>query len=148
MGKTYVWMLALGVAGCTTDPEVTSTEEFLKRNNGFIPNGVQVPNDHGSSSTYARSGKIDLNNEFFQDLGTNGRRCITCHLPTAGWGITPEQVQATFELTRGGVKNDGFGLGAIFRTNDGANSPDYRADQLDTVAERRAAYSMLLNHGL
>jgi cytochrome c peroxidase len=142
-------MFALGVAGCTTEPAVTSTEEFLKRNNGFIPNGVQAPNEHGHSTTYARTGGgIDLNNEFFQDLGANGRRCISCHLPNTGWGITPEAMQDTFERTEGGVKADGFGLGAAFRTNDGANRPNYTAAELDTVEERRAAYSMLLNRGL
>ncbi|HTL37653.1 MAG TPA: hypothetical protein VL326_31195 [Kofleriaceae bacterium] len=148
MGKAYVWMFCVGVAGCAVDADVSTTDELLKRNNGYIPNGVQVPNDHGHSSTYSRAGKIDLNNEFFQDLGTNGRRCISCHLPTAGWGITPEQMQATFDATDGGVTKDGFGLGAVFRTNDGSNRPNYTAAELSTTEGRRAAYSMLLNHGL
>ena len=148
MGKAYVWMFCVGVAGCAVDADVSTTDELLKRNNGFIPNGVQVPNDHGHSSTYSSTGKIDLNNEFFQDLGTNGRRCISCHLPTAGWTITPEQVQATFDATQGGVGKDGFGLGAIFRTNDGSNRPNYTTAELSTLEGRRAAYSMLLDHGL
>jgi cytochrome c peroxidase len=148
MSKPYVWMFAVGVAGCAVDPDVTTSDELLKRNNGFIANGVQVPNDHGHSTTYSSQGKIDLNNEFFQDLGTNGRRCISCHLPTAGWGITPEQMQITFEKTKGGVEKDGFGLGAVFRTNDGSNRPNYTAAELSTLEGRRAAYSMLLNHGL
>jgi hypothetical protein len=66
-------------------------------------------------------------------------------MPTAGWGITPEQVQLEFLLTNGGVINDSLGLGAIFRTNDGANSPN--AD-VSTFQKRRQAYSMLLKHGV
>ncbi|MEO8553584.1 MAG: hypothetical protein ABI678_26605, partial [Kofleriaceae bacterium] len=91
------------------------------------------------------NGGIDLSNPYFQDLGTNGRRCVSCHLPTAGWGITPPQVREIFNVTLGGKLDDGAGLGAIFRTNDGTNSPN--AD-VSTFAKRKQAYSMLLNRGV
>jgi cytochrome c peroxidase len=110
-----------------------------------LPNGLPFPNPSGVAATYSTAGHIDLGNEFFQDLGANGRRCVSCHLPTAGWTIVPSQVQAVFEKTRGGAIADGLGLGAIFRTNDGSNSPN--AD-VSTVAARRRAYSMLLTKGL
>src|SRR5207253_7413461 len=79
----------------------------------------------------------DLGGAFFQSLGTNGRSCISCHVPSTGWTISPAEVQLRFRRTDG--------LDPIFRTNDGANSP--RAD-VSTVAARRAAYSMLLTKGL
>jgi hypothetical protein len=110
-----------------------------------IPNGLLFPNPTGFAATYSSAGAIDLGNEFFQDLGANGRRCVSCHLPSAGWTVTPPQVQAIFERTRGGAIADPLGLGAIFRTNDGANSPE--AD-VSTLAARRSAYSMLLGKGL
>jgi hypothetical protein len=110
-----------------------------------LPNGLLFPNSSGFAATYSTAGRIDLGNEFFQDLGANGRRCVSCHLPSAGWTITPSQVQAIFERTRGGVIPDALGLGAIFRTNDGSNSPS--AD-VSTLAARRSAYSMLLTKGL
>src|SRR4051812_47233701 len=69
--------MAVGLVGCATDATTTdSTDEFLSRNNGFIPNGVSIPNDNGLSTTISTAGKhgIDLNNEFFQNLGANGRR--------------------------------------------------------------------------
>jgi hypothetical protein len=145
-----VWILVLGVTACTTEPEVTTTDELLRKNAGFIPNGVLIPNDAGWSTTNSKNGRIDLNNEFFQDVATNGngRRCVTCHLPTAGWGVTPDQMQIIFDATNGGRINDGFGLGAAFRTNDGSNRPNYTTAELSTLEGRRAAYSMLLNHGL
>jgi cytochrome c peroxidase len=110
-----------------------------------LPNGVPFRNATGFASTVSTTGSIDLTNEFFQDLGANGRRCVTCHLPNAGWTIIPSQVQEIFRRTRGGATTDALGLGAIFRTNDGSNSP--LAD-VSTVAARRKAYSMLLTKGL
>src|SRR2546430_2272929 len=110
-----------------------------------LPNGLPFPNPTGFASTFSTSGRIDLGNEFFQDLGANGRRCVSCHLPSAGWTIVPSQLQAIFERTRGGVIDDALGLGAIFRRNDGSNSPN--AD-VSTLEARRSAYSMVLEKGL
>jgi cytochrome c peroxidase len=110
-----------------------------------LPNNIPIPDGTGYFTTVSSAGSIDLNNEFFQDLGSNGRRCVSCHLPTAGWTITPAQLRAVFDATRGGTFNDGLGLGAVFRTNDGSNSPN--AD-VSTFAKRRTAYSMLLTRGV
>ena len=126
--------------------EPSQTEDTIARHGGLsIPNGIPIRNDDGFGTSVSTTGKIDLTNEFFQDLGSNGRRCVSCHLPTAGWGITPNQIQDVFAATRGGEIDDALGLGAIFRTNDGANSPE--AD-VSTLAKRKTAYSQLLNHGL
>ena len=84
-----------------------------------LPNGLPFPNPTGFASTFSTSGRIDLTNEFFQDLGANGRRCVSCHLPSAGWTIVPAQVQAIFDRTLGGMIDEPLGLGVIFRTNDG-----------------------------
>jgi hypothetical protein len=147
MRKTFlcVGLLSVGV-GCTdSNPSVNTTDQLISRHGARLPNGVPIPNESGYSSTVSSQGSIDLQNEFFQDLGTNGRRCVTCHAPTAGWTVTPDQVQAIFDLTDGGVINDGFGLGAIFRTNDGTVAPN--AD-VSTLSARRTAYNMLLTKGL
>ena len=143
--KLSVSLIAVSLVGCADEPTYSSTEEMLSRNNGFLPNGAMVRNSSGMATTISTNGGIDLTNEFFQDLGTNGRRCVSCHLPSAGWTITPEQMQATFDKSDGGVKDDDFGLGAAFRLNDGANAPN--AD-VSTLEKRRAAYSMLLSKGL
>jgi hypothetical protein len=114
-------------------------------NHNRLPNNVPVRNASGVSTTVSSHGFIDLDNEFFQDLGSNGRRCVSCHIPTQGWSITPHQLKKTFEETDGGAFDDGLGLSAVFRTNDGANAPT--AD-VSTKAKRRQAYSMLLDKGL
>ncbi len=148
MSKVYLLSGLLAVtASCGVDlADPSQTEQTIERHGGlFIPNNIPMPNADGFATSVSTTGKIDLTNAFFQDLGTNGRRCVTCHLPTAGWSITPSQVQDVFQATRGGELYDGLGLGAIFRTNDGANSPE--AD-VSTLAKRKTAYSMLLDHGL
>ena len=143
-------LIAATVGGCVEpeeDGDSSVTQEIQGHGGAFLPSGIPVLNSAGFATTVSTTpgGRIDLTNAFFQDIGTNGRRCVSCHLPTAGWGITPEQTRIIFEATRGGTIPDSLGLGAIFRTNDGSNSPT--AD-VSTLAKRRVAYSMLLNHGL
>jgi cytochrome c peroxidase len=104
---------------------------------GVLPNNFPFLDTTGSVATYSSDGGVDLGNEFFDDLGTNGRTCGTCHLPEHAWTFTAKWAQLRFDLTGG--------LDPLFRTNDGSNSPN--AD-VSTVAKRRQAYSMLLNHGV
>jgi cytochrome c peroxidase len=134
----------VGLVGCVQEPEVTTVMSELG-SFSHIPNRFPFKNSTGFSTTVSTEGSIDLSNEFFQDLGTNGRRCVSCHLPTAAWSVTPQQLQLVFWATYGGVYDDGFGLGAAFRLNDGANSPT--AD-VSTFYKRKQAYSMLLTKGL
>ena len=103
----------------------------------FVPSMLPVANPSGFAATFSTGGKIDLTGPFFQSLGTNGRACVSCHQPSAGWTITPANVQARFDATAG--------TDPIFRTVDGADSP--LAD-VSSVEARRAAYSMLLTKGL
>ncbi|HEU4732743.1 MAG TPA: hypothetical protein VFT22_32830 [Kofleriaceae bacterium] len=128
--------------------EATQFDELVAQHTDLhnrLPNHVPVRDATGVFTTVSSHGSIDLNNEFFQDLGSNGRRCVSCHVPTVGWTITPKQLQTVFDLTDGGKFEDGLGLSAVFCTVDGANSPD--AD-VSTLAKRRQAYSLLLNRGL
>jgi cytochrome c peroxidase len=83
------------------------------------------------------AGEIDTNNPFFQDLGTNGRTCFTCHRPDQAWSVTPASIQDRFK--------DSEGLDPIFRNNDGSNC---KGANLSTLAARRSAFSLLLNKGL
>jgi len=102
------------------------------------PNRLDTPNPAGVLRTLTADGTpIDTSNPFFQSLGTNGRSCVSCHVPATGWSISPDELKRRFDRTRG--------LDPIFRTNDGSNSP--RAD-VSTPGARRKAYSLLLNRGL
>lgn len=90
----------------------------------------------GQVQTFAAGG-IPNDNPFFEALGTNGRSCVTCHQPSDAWTITPSHVQARFAASRG--------TDPIFSNNDGSNCEGVVAT---TLAERRAAYSLLLSRGL
>src|SRR4249920_474222 len=82
----------------------------------FLPNMLPFANPSGAAATFSTVGKVDLTGPFFQNLGTNGRACVSCHQPATGWTITPHNVQARFDATGG--------TDPVFRTNDGSNSPD------------------------
>lgn len=102
-----------------------------------IPTPLTTLDPTGSVSTVSTQGKIDLTNPFFKNLGTNGRTCLSCHVPSQGWSVSPPDVQLRF-LTS-------LGTDPIFRPVDGAVCPSAK---VGTVAERVFAYRLLLSKGL
>jgi cytochrome c peroxidase len=77
------------------------------------------------------------NNAFFQNLGTNGRTCFTCHQPQSAWTVSAAGVADRFK--------DSAGNDPIFRLVDGATCPT--AD-VSTLAAKRRAYALLIDKGL
>jgi cytochrome c peroxidase len=104
----------------------------------FLPNLYPFSNSSGQLQTLGASGALDLNNPFFQSLGTNGRSCASCHLPDQGWSISASKVQERFDATSG--------EDPIFRKNDGSNC-DFGIDT-STLKGRQDAYSLLTSRGL
>jgi cytochrome c peroxidase len=104
----------------------------------IIPEFALFPDPSGSFATVNQAGPtVESTNPFFQDLGSNGRRCVTCHQPSEAMSITPPHIRELFEATKG--------TDPLFRPVDGANCPT--AD-VSTLEERREAYSLLLTKGL
>jgi hypothetical protein len=101
------------------------------------PNLLAFQDAAGQVRTFDVNGAIDEDNPFFQDLGTNGRRCVSCHQPESAWTITAANVQRRFVASRG--------TDPIFTNNDGSNCEGVLPQ---TLAEKRAAYSLLLTRGL
>lgn len=96
------------------------------------------PDPSGAFATVNLGGPTDTTtNPFFEDMGTNGRRCVTCHQPSDAWSVTPPHIQERFTATQG--------TDPIFRPVDGATCPT--AD-VSTVEEKRDAYRLLLSKGL
>ncbi len=102
-----------------------------------IPNNFPFLNSTGKVATFSTEGSVDLGNEFFDNFGTNGRTCGTCHAAQQAWSVSSRDIQLRFDLSGG--------LDPIFRLVDGANSPNAN---VSTVQARRQAYSMLLNRGV
>jgi len=114
---------ALGVAGAS---------------NFILPKFLVFPDPDGAFATVNLGGATDTStNPFFMDMGSNGRRCVTCHQPSDAWSVTPPHLQARFDATHG--------TDPIFRPVDGAGCPT--AD-VSTPESRRKAYSLLLSRGL
>jgi cytochrome c peroxidase len=106
------------------------------RADGGDDNLIAFEDVTGQVRTFSANGAIDLENPFFQDLGANGRSCVTCHQPSTAWSITPENVQSRFMRSRG--------RDPIFTNNDGSNCEGVSPRSL---AETRA-YSLLMTRGL
>ena len=92
----------------------------------------------GAIATFQPGGAtFPANNPFFQNLGTNGRTCFSCHQPQTGWTVSAASVAARFA--------DSDGTDPIFRLVDGATCPT--ADVSTSQAKRRA-YTLLIEKGL
>ena len=103
-----------------------------------IPERAMDADPGGIVSTYQPGGAtLTSSNSFFQNLGTNGRTCFTCHQPQNGWTVSAQSVQARF--------NSSLGTDPIFRLVDGATCPT--AD-VSSLQNKLQAYSLLLSKGL
>ena len=103
----------------------------------LIPELQIDPDPGGAIASFQPSGPtITAKNAFFQDLGSNGRTCFTCHQPQDGWTISAKHVRDRFHSD----SND-----PLFRLVDGATCPS--AD-VSTPQAKREAYSLLLAKGL
>jgi cytochrome c peroxidase len=103
-----------------------------------IPRFAIDPDSSGAVATFRPGGAtFTFNNGFFQNLGTNGRTCFTCHQPQSGWSVSAAGVRARF--------TESEGKDPIFRLADGATCPS--AD-VSTLAAKRQAYTLLIDRGL
>ena len=118
---------------------IAASVVISRRSSAAEPRGGErtFSNPSGVHRTLTTAGAIDPNNPFFQDLGTNGRSCFSCHRPAQGWTITPPELQDRFDATNG--------LDAVFRVNDGSNC---EGADVSTLGSRRQAFSLLLARGL
>jgi cytochrome c peroxidase len=101
------------------------------------PNELAFSNPGGVLSTQIAAGGFDRDNPFFDELGSNGRSCSSCHRPAQAWSITPAELHERFEQTAG--------LDPIFRTNDGSAC---ESAAVQSVEQRRQAFRLLLTKGL
>jgi cytochrome c peroxidase len=102
-----------------------------------IPNLLPFLDPTGFVATFNTAGKIDTsakNNPFFENLGTNGRHCGTCHIAADAMGLSTNTIQEKFHRTKG--------RDPLFANFDGANCPN------SPRRDDPAAHSLLLTAGL
>ncbi len=117
---------------------------YVDANSGEQPTPPTVPafeedfDPSGSIVTLQPSGPTTTSqNAFFENLGTNGRTCFSCHQPQNGWSISAASVQARFYAS--------YGADPIFRLVDGATCP---SNDVSSITNKLKSYSLLLNKGL
>src|SRR3954454_12064009 len=120
----------LPLAAVLAEPRGTAADEPAL-------NDLTFSDASGVQRTFNTAGRIDVDNPVFQDLGTNGRTCFTCHRRSQAWTIAPGEARRGFGRTGG--------LDPIFRTNDGSNC---EGAEISTVRQRRRAFSLLLTKAL
>ena len=120
--------------------QARADKEQGSRTQQSLPNQFPFIDPNGAVATYTTdpSDRIDMTGPFFQDLGTNGRSCVTCHQPSDAWTVSAAHVKARFEATGG--------TDPIFRTVDGSDCDQYI--DVSTLAGRAKAYSLLTTRGL
>jgi hypothetical protein len=102
-----------------------------------IPQFEIDPDPGGAIATFQPNGPtITAKNGFFQNLGTNGRDCSTCHQKDDGWSLSAQHAQDRFYAN----PND-----PLFRLVDGATCP---SDDVSTYRKKQKAYRLLLEKGL
>lgn len=131
MHKATIMAMALATGlGCTASEEEVGSLEL----------GVTVEraaNPSGWAESMSLTGTIDRDNPFFQERGTNGRTCETCHDSAAGWTVTPELAEQLFASTDG--------LAAIFRPHDASLQPQADHSEVD---DREDLYRLVTSRGL
>ena len=132
--------LATTAIGCGTGVEVQADDleigTLQSDVSTTLPNNKEFENATGKSSSFSTAGSIDLTGSFFQSLGTNGRSCNTCHLPSDGWTVSARSAQQIFD--------ESDGTAPLFEF-DGQNC---RGADRSTRAARRAASSLMIDKGL
>ena len=100
----------------------------------FVIPELEIDRDPGGAiATFQPNGAtITAKNGFFQNLGTNGSTCFTCHQPQDGWSLSAQHAQDRFYAN----SND-----PLFRLVDGATCP---SDDVSTHGKKRKAYRLLL----
>jgi len=158
--KVFALEVALACLGCGT-PQVAAAQDVpafapgminhmqqMKRfkdvDRGPQPTPPVIPrfsvdsDPTGAVATFQPNGAtFTFNNAFFQNLGTNGRTCFSCHQPQNGWTVSAADVATRFATSRG--------ADPIFRLVDGATCP---SDDVSTFAAKQKAYKLLIDRGL
>jgi len=102
-----------------------------------IPQFEIDPDPSGTIATFQPNGPtITAKNAFFQNLGTNGRTCFTCHQPQDGWSLSAQHALDRFYADPDEP---------LFRLVDGATCP---SANVSTYEKKQAAYRLLLEKGL
>ena len=99
-----------------------------------LPLSATFENATGESMVYNREGPIRTDGHpFFEQLGVNGRACVTCHQPSNAMSLGTDRLLQRWVETRG--------TDPVFAAVDGSNCPSL-------PQKERASHSLLMGKGL
>jgi cytochrome c553 len=88
----------------------------------------------GELMVYNADGPIPtLRNPFFQNIGPNGRACVTCHQPSNAMSLSTDRIHERWSETGGDDP--------VFAAVDGSNCPSLPQD-------KKSSHSLLLSRGV
>ena len=95
---------------------------------------IEYANEYGTVGVLNTEGTVITDGHpFFEDLGENGRGCVTCHQPADGMSLSLSSIQERWEETGG--------MDPLFAAVDGMDCPNLPAGEADS-------HSLLLKRGL
>ena len=91
-------LLAFGVPAL-----IVTLGSALAQNQTTLSNLFPFVDPSGIVKTFTTDprGQVDLTGPFFQNLGTNGCSCGSCHQPSDGWTVSSADVQERFTASDG-----------------------------------------------
>jgi cytochrome c peroxidase len=129
-----------GAAACEEGDQGTTNDDGEGITQEVVTSSITSDDPFGQVTVLSTdSAGLNRRNPFFKSLGTNGRRCDSCHKLENAMGISTATIQKVFNQTGG--------LDPLFSVNDGSNAPTGLYANVDTEATRRQSFSMLLRHG-
>jgi hypothetical protein len=88
----------------------------------------------GELMVYNADGAVPTSRHpFFQNVGANGRACVTCHQPSNAMSLSTARIRERWEATQG--------EDPVFASVDGSNCPSLPRD-------RKSSHSLLLERGV
>ena len=104
------------------------------RDGGAMQSVSTMPDKTGDLMVYMPEGTIRTGDHaFFQNIGSNGRACVTCHQPSSAMSLSAERIRERWETTHG--------TDPLFAAVDGSNCPNLPQNL-------KSAHSLLLERGV
>lgn len=120
--RSQVWLGMVALVGAATAVAAAT-----------IPNLFPFRDSTGAVATFTPAGKFVESGAFFENLGTNGRTCTSCHVIGNAMGLSAAHAEGVYERTNG---HD-----PLFSAVDGAVCPTAAPGQ-------RLNFSLLRHYGL
>ena len=91
-GQSRRWTSGVTFVAAATVALIATT---FASSHAHLAGETTFPNQYGALGIVGIDER-DSDNPFFQELGTNGRKCVTCHQPAQAWSITPAELRDRF----------------------------------------------------